>query len=376
MYYLGIEPDGDPDDDPDENDNFVTPRANPLEEGEEVAAIDFTNFPIKDPGCKQFLVDRGYWKPLIYLITFTLHFLSVLGILAGGAVVFAYLEDRQYLTDENTNSTTDISNHFDNSEGYLKRRLWKDMEVNFNISVDVDAREKLIQHFRDYIDKENTRRELEAERRTHSDKMFVLQKWLYFVTIATTTIGYGDLSPKTDDGKLFYIFFSIVGIIMMMTLLRRCGTVISAANKNLYNIMDTYVCRRKTEDETVSAILSFLSTLLIFGGYFIAGFWYGKEQNDRDDGWSFLEQIYFWIVTLTTVGFGDLTLSIEDEVHNMSFYLPYRVFGLAILAAIIDALEEVVKAFETKREVLKQKLLQSTISKLNNQMSILQGGEK
>lgn len=241
------------------------------------------SFRIKDPGCKQFLVDHGYWKPLIYLITFTLHFLSVLGILAGGAVVFAYLEDGQYLTDETTNSTTDISHHFDNSEGYLKRRIWKDMEVNFNISVDVDAREKLIQHFRDYIDKENIRRELEDERRTHSDKMFVLQKWLYFVTIVTTTIGYGDLSPKTDDGKLFYIFFSIVGIIMMMTLLRRCGTVISAANRMLYNVINTYLCRRKTDEngdttDTVSAILSLLTTLLIFGGYFFAGFWYGKEE--------------------------------------------------------------------------------------------------
>ena len=52
----------------------------------------------------------------------------------------------------------------------------------------------------------------------------------------------------------------------------------------------------------------------------------------------------------------------------MSFYLPYRVFGLAILAAIIDALEEVVKAFEEKKEKLKEKF--NKLSKLPNSIKI------
>jgi len=39
--------------------------------------------------------------------------------------------------------------------------------------------------------------------------------WLnafYFCTITLTTVGYGDLVPKTDAGKLFDIFYVIVGI--------------------------------------------------------------------------------------------------------------------------------------------------------------------
>ena len=39
--------------------------------------------------------------------------------------------------------------------------------------------------------------------------------WLdsfYFCTITLTTIGYGDISPKTDIGKLFTIPYAIVGI--------------------------------------------------------------------------------------------------------------------------------------------------------------------
>jgi len=40
-------------------------------------------------------------------------------------------------------------------------------------------------------------------------------KWLdsfYFTTVTLTTIGYGDIAPKTDAGKLFTIFYVLVGI--------------------------------------------------------------------------------------------------------------------------------------------------------------------
>ena len=35
---------------------------------------------------------------------------------------------------------------------------------------------------------------------------------LYFVVITVTTIGYGDLFPKTDAGKIFTMFFSFFGV--------------------------------------------------------------------------------------------------------------------------------------------------------------------
>lgn len=41
---------------------------------------------------------------------------------------------------------------------------------------------------------------------------------LYFAVVTTTTIGYGDLSPKTDLGKLITIFFALNGVAILVLL--------------------------------------------------------------------------------------------------------------------------------------------------------------
>lgn len=40
-------------------------------------------------------------------------------------------------------------------------------------------------------------------------------RWIdsfYFSTITLTTIGYGDIAPQTDIGKLFTMFYAVLGI--------------------------------------------------------------------------------------------------------------------------------------------------------------------
>ena len=40
---------------------------------------------------------------------------------------------------------------------------------------------------------------------------------LYFSVITLTTVGYGDISPQTDIGKLFTIFYIIIGLGMILS---------------------------------------------------------------------------------------------------------------------------------------------------------------
>jgi hypothetical protein len=48
---------------------------------------------------------------------------------------------------------------------------------------------------------------------------------LYFVVITLTTIGYGDLTPSLSITKIFAIFYSINGVIMLLFLFDLVRTV-------------------------------------------------------------------------------------------------------------------------------------------------------
>ncbi len=49
---------------------------------------------------------------------------------------------------------------------------------------------------------------------------------VYFVVVTVTTIGYGDLSPQTDTGKIFTIFFSFFGIATAFYFVSLIGTFV------------------------------------------------------------------------------------------------------------------------------------------------------
>lgn len=45
-------------------------------------------------------------------------------------------------------------------------------------------------------------------------------RWIdsfYFCVITLTTVGYGDMTPQTDAGKLFTVFYILVGIGIILT---------------------------------------------------------------------------------------------------------------------------------------------------------------
>ena len=57
-------------------------------------------------------------------------------------------------------------------------------------------------------------------------------------------LGYGDISPKTDHGKLFYIGFSVVSIPLMMTLLVSCGDIMSIMNRKIFGLVQRCLFRK------------------------------------------------------------------------------------------------------------------------------------
>ncbi len=65
--------------------------------------------------------------------------------------------------------------------------------------------------------------------------------WLnatYFCVVTLTTVGYGDIAPKTDPGKIFTIFYLLIGI----------GIIAAFLN----NLLRSTIARRKIKESEKS----------------------------------------------------------------------------------------------------------------------------
>uniref|UniRef100_A0A3B4V0X7 Potassium two pore domain channel subfamily K member 4 n=1 Tax=Seriola dumerili TaxID=41447 RepID=A0A3B4V0X7_SERDU len=155
----------------------------------------------------------------------------------------------------------------------------------------------------------------------------------FFCGTIITTIGFGNLSPRTWYGQLFCVCYALVGIPMFGILLAGVGDHMGTVLRRAVAKIETLFLKRKVRPTTVrviSAVLSILIGCLIFLAVPTVVF-------QKMEEWSFLESLYFVVITLTTVGFGDFVPVGGSE--SGLFFKPlvwlWIVFGLAYFASIL-----------------------------------------
>ncbi|KAJ8246968.1 hypothetical protein GJAV_G00257300 [Gymnothorax javanicus] len=168
----------------------------------------------------------------------------------------------------------------------------------------------------------------------------------FFCGTIITTIGFGNISPKTNGGQLFCIFYALVGIPMFGILLAGVGDHLGTGlRKTIAKIEALF--RKKEVSPTlvrvISAVLSILLGCLLFIAVPIVVF-------KTVENWSLLEATYFVVITLTTVGFGDYVAG--DQAQNDLLYKPLVWFwilvGLAYFASILTMIGKWLRVLTQK----------------------------
>uniref|UniRef100_A0A3Q0TB14 Potassium channel, subfamily K, member 4a n=1 Tax=Amphilophus citrinellus TaxID=61819 RepID=A0A3Q0TB14_AMPCI len=162
----------------------------------------------------------------------------------------------------------------------------------------------------------------------------------FFCGTIITTIGFGNLSPRTWYGQLFCVCYALVGIPMFGILLAGVGDHMGTVLRKAVARIETLFLKRKVGPTTVrvtSAVLSILIGCLIFLAVPTVVF-------QKVEDWSFLESLYFVVITLTTVGFGDYVPGTSPAL----LVLLWIVFGLAYFASILTMIGKWLRVLSEK----------------------------
>ncbi|XP_006901594.1 PREDICTED: potassium channel subfamily K member 4 [Elephantulus edwardii] len=170
-----------------------------------------------------------------------------------------------------------------------------------------------------------------------SHSVWNLGSAFFFSGTIITTIGYGNTALRTDAGRLFCIFYALVGIPLFGILLAGVGDRLGSSLRRGIGHIEAIFLKWHVPPELVrvlSAVLFLLIGCLLFVLTPMFVFCYVE-------GWSKLEAIYFVIVTLTTVGFGDYVAG-TDPKQDTPTYQPlvwfWILFGLAYFASVLTTI--------------------------------------
>ena len=168
---------------------------------------------------------------------------------------------------------------------------------------------------------------------------------LYLSVITFTTVGYGDLSPKNDRGRLFccfFVFMALMGIAQLLDILvdyvmeQRKLIEHSQIYKSWFDTDDKYGEEEGVEDfshkqssgivdfvdqDRLDLVKSFVGNCIYITTIIIVGVaFYCKVV----DSYSLVEGIYLSTMTITTVGYGDV---VPTNDVSRAFTGCYAIFG-------------------------------------------------
>lgn len=153
----------------------------------------------------------------------------------------------------------------------------------------------------------------------------------YFITVTITTCGYGFFHPTSDASKIFTIFYIFFGLIIIFTIVNDiAGSVLFGAQDGIirftHNRFGYYFGMR--EGPISDAAMSFYKVQYSLIAIFLMGL-IGTLFFSSNEDWTYLDAVYWTVCTMTTVGYGDLTVKYESSRVFAIFF----IFGCVLIYA-------------------------------------------
>ncbi|XP_078349415.1 LOW QUALITY PROTEIN: potassium channel subfamily K member 6-like [Oculina patagonica] len=161
----------------------------------------------------------------------------------------------------------------------------------------------------------------------------------FFAGTVVTTIGYGNIAPLSDGGKVFCMVFAVFGIPMTAIML----TAIVERLLQLTDFLEKFLCSTCTVRGVPPAYLRFLHLSLIMCGVVILVILVPAIFFMMLEDWNYFEALYFCFISLTTIGLGDFVPGDDPKWRRSEYRSLYKVCcvfffitGLTFLLLILE----------------------------------------
>jgi len=170
-------------------------------------------------------------------------------------------------------------------------------------------------------------------------------------------LGYGHITPQTPLGQGITIIFCLFGIPITMLALKTTGELLATSIKYFVLKTETVILKR-TEPKHVKKKTFFVATTLMLVLLISTGASAVYLEN-----WTFIEGLYVWFTTFTTIGFGDFVpfhSFVRDTeqgkasrgelfVHSLLFFVPYMA-GLSLTSCLLSCAVESIDEIRDFRD--------------------------
>lgn len=273
--------------------------------------------------------------------------------------------ENDYENDDNSTTTKRImliKDKLKYPENDLSRASWAIKIDENKFRKEIDHLLKIFLNENDKLDDKDSSPNAQQEVWTYSSAL------LYSATVITT-IGYGNITPKSSIGKIFTMFYAMIGIPLMFMCLTNTGDLLAELFITVYSksirLIYRLTCKHKLkmhysasryqekrenmlhdyeneydnpEDKHVPIIATIgVLSAYIFSGAVIFSYW---------ENWTYLDGAYFCFITFTTIGFGDFvpgknTLS-TDKGGKAVLCCLYLLAGMIIMAMCFKLMQDEV----------------------------------
>ena len=174
------------------------------------------------------------------------------------------------------------------------------------------------------------------------------EKWdridcAYFITVTTTTVGYGDFHPTTQATQLFTVFYAIFGIAFVLSSVTDLVNylVVRKMQTRVLTLLGVTNMESRAWFKLIFSVCCVLSMITI-----------GTIFFNVNEGWHPATALYWTIITMLTIGYGDLSIGDSSRKFSIWFIWTCVVIYIMAISNIFDTVEELKNA-ALRKEILR-----------------------